>query len=127
MRLDFTVVDAEALHYSSAMRKAHDAAPAAAQAEKTKENKYGKTQGGVGVTCIAMQLSGRFGPGLDAFLWRLAGYKRAITKAAGRDGGRSLQEWRKLLCVALARYHLAKNYCSFDALQAYCIGINLKL
>ena len=45
MRLDFTVVDAEALHYSSAMRKAQDTAPAAAQAEKSKENK-----GGVGVT-----------------------------------------------------------------------------
>ena len=65
MRLDFTVVDAEVLHYSAAMRKAQDTAPAAAQAEKTKENKYGKTKGGIGVTGIAMQLSGRFGPGLD--------------------------------------------------------------
>ena len=74
-----------------------------AQAEKTKENKYGKTKGGVGVTGIAMQLSGRFGPGLDALLQRLAGYKRAITKALGRDGGRPLQEWRKLLSLALAR------------------------
>ena len=27
-----------------------------------------------------MQLTGRFGPGLDALLRRLAGYKRAITK-----------------------------------------------
>ena len=74
-----------------------------AQAEKTKDNKYGKTKGGVGVTGIAMQLSGRFGPGLDALLQKLAGYKRAITKAAGRDGGRPLQEWRKLLSLALAR------------------------
>ena len=97
MRLDFTVVDAEALHHSSTMRKAQDTAPAAAQAEKTKENKYGKTKGGVGVTGTAMQLSGRFGPGLDALFRRLAGYKRAITKAAGRDGGWFLQEWRKLL------------------------------
>ena len=32
-----------------------------------------------------MQVSGRFGPGLDALLRRRAGYKRAITKAAGRD------------------------------------------
>ena len=54
-----------------------------------------------------MQLSGRFGPGLDALLGRLAGYKRAITKAAGRDGGRSPQEWRKLLSLALARYTAA--------------------
>ena len=62
---------------------------------------------GVGVTGIAMQLRGRFGPGLDALLRRLAGYKRAITKAAGRDGGRSPQEWRKLLSVALAKYTAA--------------------
>ena len=71
IRLDFTVVDAEAIHYFSAMRKAQDTAPAAAQAEKTKENKFGKVKGGVGVTGIAMQLSGRFGTGLDAFLRRL--------------------------------------------------------
>ena len=89
------------------MRKAQDTAPAAAQAEKTKENKYEKVKGGVGVTGIAMQLSGRFGPGLDALLRRLAENKRAITKAAGRDGGRSLQEWRKLLSLALARYTAA--------------------
>ena len=47
IRLGFTVVDAEAIHYSSAMRKAQDTAPAAAQAEQTKENKYGKVKGGV--------------------------------------------------------------------------------
>ena len=74
IRLNLTVVDAEAVHYSSAMRRAQDTAPAAAQAEKTKENKYGKAKGGVGVTGIAMQ---RFGPGL-----------RAITKAAGRDSAK---------------------------------------
>ena len=107
MRLDFTVVDAEALHYSSAMRKAQDTAPAAAQAGKTKENTYGKAKGGDGVTGKAMQLSGRFGPGLGALLRRFAGYKRAVTKAAGSDGGRSLQELRKLLSVALARYTAA--------------------
>ena len=44
IRLDFTVVNAEAIHYSSSMRKAPDTAPAAAQAEKTKENKYGKVK-----------------------------------------------------------------------------------
>ena len=64
-------------------------------------------KGGVGVTGKAMQHSGRFGPGLDALLRRLAGYKRAINEAAGRDGGRSLQEWRKLLSLALARYTAA--------------------
>ena len=50
------------------MRKAQDTAPAAAQAEKTKKSKNGKTKGGVGVTGKAMQHSGRFGPGLDALL-----------------------------------------------------------
>ena len=56
---------------------------------------------------IAVQLSGRFGPRLDTLLRQLAGYKRAITKAAGKDSGRPLQEWRKLLSVALARYTAA--------------------
>ena len=63
------------------MRKAQDTAPAAAQAEKAKESKYGKTKGGQDVTGIAMQLNGRFGPGLDLIFRRLAGYKRAITTA----------------------------------------------
>ena len=70
-----------------------------AQAEKTKENKYKNER-----------RSWSHGhrhevqrAGLDALLQRLAGYKRAITKAAGRDGGRPLQEWRKLLSFALAR------------------------
>ena len=54
-----------------------------------------------------MKLSGRFGPGPDALLRKLGGYKRAITKAAGKDSGRPLQEWRKLLSVALARYTAA--------------------
>ena len=66
-----------------------------------------KAKGGVGVTGIAVQLSGRFGPGLDALPGKLAGYKRAITKAAGRDGGRPLQNGEKLLSVALARYTAA--------------------
>ena len=37
----------------------------------------------------------------------LRGCKRAINKAAGRDGGRPLQEWRKLLSIELARYTAA--------------------
>ena len=37
IRLNFTVVDAEAFHYSSAMRKAQETAPAAAQAESEGE------------------------------------------------------------------------------------------
>ena len=86
IRLDFTVVDAEALHQSSDMRKGQEEAPAAAQAERMKASEYGSTNGGVGVTGVSLQLSGRLGPGLDA-------HKRAVSKAGGRDGGRPLQEW----------------------------------
>ena len=53
---------------------------------------------------ISMQLSGRFGPGVDTLLRRLAGNKRAISKALGRDCGQPRQDWRKLLSLALARY-----------------------
>ena len=104
IRLDYTIFDAEALHYSSAMRKAQEEAPAAAQAERNKANKYGHAKGGIGVTGISMQLTGRFGPGFDTLFRRLAGYKRAISKALGRECGRPLQDWRKLLSLALARY-----------------------
>ena len=104
IRFDYTVVDAEALHLTSAMRKAQEKAPAAAQAEKAKANKYGNAKRGIGVMGIAMQLSGRFGPRLDALLRKLAGFQRAIGKALGRDCGRPLQDWRLLLSLALARY-----------------------
>ena len=53
---------------------------------------------------ISMQFSGRFGLGLDVLLRRLAGYKRALSKALGRECGRPLQDWGKLLSLALARY-----------------------
>ena len=84
------------------MRKAQGKAPAVAQADKTKASKYGNASGGIGVTGIAMHVSGRFGPDFDTLLRKLAGYKRAMGKALGRDCGR-LQEWRKLLSIALAR------------------------
>ena len=89
MRLDLTVVDAEVLHYSSIMRKAQKQDPATAQAEKAKESKYGKTKGGIGVTGIAVQLSGRFGPRLDTLLRKLAGYTAptGMTKTPERSAG----------------------------------------
>ena len=67
---------------------------------RTKASKHGRAREGVGVAGISVQLGGRFGPGLYALLRKLAGYKRAVSKAAGRDGGRR----RKLLSVALAKY-----------------------
>ena len=54
IRLDCTVVDEEALHYSSVMRTAQEKAPVAAQAERTKASKYGNAKGGIGVTGIAI-------------------------------------------------------------------------
>ena len=53
LRLDFTVVDAEALHYIGH----ENSAQAAAQAERTKDNKHGKTQGGVGDTGMGVRES----------------------------------------------------------------------
>ena len=85
MRLDLTVVDAEALHYSSVMRKAQEQAPQQHKRRRRKKTKMEKTKGGIGVMGIALQLSGRFGPGLDTLLRQLAGYKRAIAKAAGKS------------------------------------------
>ena len=69
----FTVVDEEALHFSSAMRKGQEESPAAAQAERAKENKYGKAKGGVGVSGISLRLKGRFGPELNMLLRKLRG------------------------------------------------------
>ena len=103
IRLDFTVVDAESLHNSSVMRSGREKALAAAPAERTREGaSTDEREEGVGVTDVSVQVSGRLGPGLYALL-RVAGYWRAISKAAGGDGGRPLQEWRKLPTSALAR------------------------
>ena len=67
------------------MRKAQEEAPAAAQAERTKANTYGKARGGIGVMGISMQLSGRFGPGVDTLLRTLAGYKRAMSSVCAGE------------------------------------------
>ena len=56
---------------------------------------------------VALQFSGRCGPNFDSLLKRLAKYKRAIGSAAGKDGGRPLQEWSMLLRASLARYTAA--------------------
>ena len=53
IRLDFTVVDEEPLHCSSAMRKGQEEALTAAQAERVKTNKNRKAKGGVGVIGIS--------------------------------------------------------------------------
>ena len=51
------------------MRKGDEEAEASFQADG------GHAKGGVGVTGIAMELSGGHGPGLDSFLRIRAGYK----------------------------------------------------
>ena len=101
LRLDFRVIDPRAQHFGSAHR---EIAGAAAKAEGAKAEKYGTPIGGVGVTGLALELSGRFGPGLDGLLRRLAGYRRALQSAAGREAGRPLQSWRLAFSLALARY-----------------------
>ena len=101
LRLDFTVIDPRAQHFGSAHR---ETAGAAAKAEGAKAEKYGTPIGGVGVTGLALELSGRFGPGLDGLLRRLAGYRRALQSAAGREAERPLQSWRLAFSLALARY-----------------------
>ena len=77
---------------------------AAAQAERAKATKYGTPLGGVGVTGLSLELSGRFGPNLDDLLRRLSGYRRARQTAAGRDAGRPLYSWRLAFSLALARF-----------------------
>ena len=80
--------------------------------KREKATTYGKPLGGVGVTGLGLELSGRFGPQLDDLLRRLAGYKRAIQTAAGRDAGRPLQAWRLAFSLALARFTAASYPCS---------------
>ena len=66
IRLDVTVVDAETLHFSSAMRRGQEEAPAAAQAERTKASKYGRARGGASVTGISFPCSSAGGSAQDS-------------------------------------------------------------
>ena len=81
------------------------------RAKLAKEETFGKPcdEGGVGVAGVAVQiqLTGRFGPNLEALLRRLASCNMATRSAAGNDVGGPLQEWRKMLSVALARFTAA--------------------
>ena len=54
------------------------------QRDTDTENKCGKANGGAGVTGISLQLNGRFGPGLDMLLRKLAGHKRAMSSQQRR-------------------------------------------
>ena len=82
---------------SLAMRRGQELAPAAPQAEQATAAKCGRDRG---VTGLSLQLGGRCGPILDTLLRMLAGYRRAISKAAGKDGGRSLHKWKTFECIA---------------------------
>ena len=97
-----------ALTSRSAMKNALDTAPVAAQAEKAQENNYGKAEGGVAVTghSHAAQRAVR-ARDWTHFSEGLLGTRGRPPKAAGTDGGRSPQEWRKLLSLAEARYTAA--------------------
>jgi len=101
MRLDFTTASPDAVIFQ---RKAIQPAQAAAAAERGKEAKYGGCLGGVGVEGLALELTGRHGPNLDALLRRCAGYGRAKAAAHGKDAPRLLQQWRSRITLALARF-----------------------
>ena len=77
---------------------------AAAQAERTKREQIRESEGRKWESQVSLCSSADDigSQDLDALLLKLAWYKRAISKAAGRDGGRPLQEWQQ--SIALARY-----------------------
>ena len=60
---------------------------------RTKASNFGRARGGVGVIGISLQPSGRSGQD-SKFLRKLAGYNRAVSKAAAGDGGGLLQDTR---------------------------------
>ena len=93
MLLDFTVRKAGAT-----------AAGAAARAEADKASKYGQGRGGTVVTGVAMETSGRHGPGLDAYLRMMAGLARSIDKQKGQQPRHLLAQWRMRLSITLARF-----------------------
>jgi len=99
-RLDFTAVAQWAARHSRA-----EPAPgaAAATAEKEKFTKYG-SRGGVHVQGLAMELGGRCGPALEAYLRRLCDFARARGNAMGRAPKRWLRSWREELGVLLGRF-----------------------
>ena len=101
LRLDFTVVDPDAQRYFSLTDAPGHAADTA---EAGKRGKYGKSKGGMGVDGMALELTGRFGPELDAHLRRCAGLARATAVAHGREAPRLLQQWRTRFAVLLARF-----------------------
>ena len=108
IRLDHTVVDAEALHYSSVIEKGtRKSASCSTRRENQGEQVMDTRKEESELRASRCSSVGRFGPELDTLLRKLTGYKRAIGKAQGRDCGRPIQEWRKLLSIALARYAAA--------------------
>ena len=119
LRLDFTAIDPTAEDYASSHQIP---AGAAARAERAKATKYGTPLGGVGVTGLSLELSGRFGPNLDALLRRLSGYRRALQVAAGRDPGRPLQSWRLAFSLALARFTAASVFSATDTVPLGLAG-----
>ena len=86
------------------IEKTHAPATAAKIAEQAKVTKYGTTPGGCGVQGMALELTGRFGPELDAHLRRCAGLARAKSTAHGKDAPRLLQHWQTRLSILLARF-----------------------
>ena len=100
IRFDFSVFDAGAARLRTSLwpcAEGRSWPQPAPQAEQATAAKCGRDRR---VTGLSLQLGGRCGPILDTLLRMLAGYRRAISKAAGKDGGRSLHKWKTFECIA---------------------------
>ena len=85
-----------------AARYAHDPATATTTAEKRKDDSYPRI-GGIGVTGIAVDLYGGFGPGLSSLLSDLANLARTRDISRGGAPRRLLHAWRTRISAAIAR------------------------
>ena len=101
LRLDVTVVDPAAERYAKV--RGQPAGPAQ-MAERGKAVKYGLPPGGVGVTGLALETTGRLGPNFAALLVQLAGFARAARAAAGQETTRELRHWHTQVSMCLARF-----------------------
>ena len=94
LRLDVTVADPAADRNAGGTDRA----------ERSKATKYGIPRGGVGVTGLALALTGRLGTQFDRLLRHLAGLARAERAALGQESSRHLRQWHTQISITLARF-----------------------
>ena len=103
LRLDVTVADPDAVRNAGGTDRA----------ERSKATKYGVPRGGVGVTGLALALTGRLGTQFDGLLRHLAGLARAGRAALGQESTRHLRHWHTQISIALARFNAAAVSAAF--------------